>query len=95
MCSHEQKNCPRCNSKFECKVGSINLCQCTTVILNDKEREYMRENFDDCLCASCMKDIKSEYHTQVYHNKLKSILGVFYRKYKKFTNDKRRESSTI
>lgn len=86
MCSHEHKFCPRCNAEFECKVGSINLCQCASVTLNENEREYIREKFDDCLCAKCMQEIRSEFHNQLFQDKLKSILGVFYKKpqFKKF-----------
>ena len=79
MTKHEMKNCPGCNAEFECKVGSILLCQCTTVRLEEEEREYINSRFDDCLCADCMKALKSEYHNQRFQDKLKSILGVFYK----------------
>jgi hypothetical protein len=59
---HEIKRCPRCNVSFECKVGSILLCQCTTVTLSPKERDYLKEDYEDCLCASCIKDLKAEFH---------------------------------
>ncbi|MEM9897469.1 MAG: cysteine-rich CWC family protein [Bacteroidota bacterium] len=63
MIKHEITPCPRCGKTFECKVGSILLCQCTTVELNQEERDYINEWFDDCLCASCMKDLKAEYRS--------------------------------
>lgn len=80
MNKHEIKNCPRCNSPFECKVGSITLCQCNNVKLNEDEKNYLQENFYDCLCAGCMKIVKGEYQNKLFNKKLKSILGVFYRK---------------
>jgi hypothetical protein len=61
MSKHEQVYCPRCQAGFECKVGSILLCQCTTVTLNDAERHYIRKHYDDCLCAGCIKALKQEY----------------------------------
>jgi len=62
MCEHEKKNCPHCNQLFECKVGSILLCQCTEVTLTEDERSYIRNFYDECLCANCMIEIKNEYH---------------------------------
>lgn len=54
---HEQKYCPRCHSTFECKVGSILLCQCNKVELKDRVKNYLKKNYNDCLCASCMEEI--------------------------------------
>jgi hypothetical protein len=77
MCKHEEKYCPRCHAVFECKVGSILLCQCTTVSLKEKERDYMREKYDDCLCASCLKKVRTEYHNNKLKGKIKKLLGIF------------------
>jgi len=82
LSKHEIQCCPRCKSSFECKVGSILLCQCTTVELNDEERDFIHRKYDECLCSACMKSLKSEYHNQLFQSKLKSILGVFYREKK-------------
>jgi hypothetical protein len=62
MSEHEKKYCPRCSTPFECKVGSILLCQCTSVTLTETERNYLHENYEDCLCANCMKELKIECH---------------------------------
>lgn len=80
MYKHEEKYCPRCETKFECKVGSILMCQCTTVTLNQDESDFINEIYEDCLCANCMKALKAEYRNQLFQTKLKNILGVFYRK---------------
>lgn len=77
MIKHEKKYCPKCNSVFECKVGSILLCQCTTVKLNEKERDYMKEKFDDCLCADCMKEVRAEYHNNKLKSRIKKLLRIF------------------
>lgn len=77
MCEHEKKYCPRCDALFECKVGSILICQCTGVTLNAEEREYMGEQYSDCLCASCMKQVKTEYHIQRQNDKIRKMLGFF------------------
>ncbi len=76
MCEHEQKYCPRCQARFECKVGSILLCQCSAVPLNQDERDYMSGQYNDCLCANCMKDLKAEYHDNLFKGKLKNMFGM-------------------
>ena len=79
MLKHEEKICPKCNEKFECKIGSILLCQCTTVKLNEVEKDYIKEQHNDCLCANCMKELKAEYHNKRLKNKLKKLLRIFER----------------
>ncbi|MBL0740329.1 cysteine-rich CWC family protein [Chryseolinea lacunae] len=74
MIKHEEKKCPRCHAPFECKVGSIVLCQCSAVKLNDDERHYMQQCFNDCLCASCMKEMKSEFQLHRFKTRLKRLL---------------------
>lgn len=68
MCEHEQKYCPHCNVLFECKVGSILLCQCTPVALTEDERMYIKGRYDDCLCADCLMKMKVQYKEEVRLN---------------------------
>jgi len=77
---HEEKYCPRCREAFECKVGSILLCQCSEIRLNYEELEYLKSQYEDCLGANCMKELKAEYHNELYHSKLKRILGEAYKR---------------
>ena len=35
---HEPRNCPRCNKTFECKVGNIAQCQCSSIVLSEEEK---------------------------------------------------------
>ncbi len=58
MSLHEIKYCPSCNQKFECKVGSIYLCQCSTIKLSEKEKNYVENKYSDCLCINCLQKIK-------------------------------------
>jgi len=44
MSKHETRQCARCdtllfNKLFECKSGSIMLCQCQTVVLSTEQLE--------------------------------------------------------
>jgi hypothetical protein len=61
MIKHEDKYCPRCNTVFECKAGSIALCQCSTIKLSVEERVYVESKFEDCLCIDCLVTLQKEY----------------------------------
>jgi hypothetical protein len=74
---HEEKLCPRCQTQFECKVGSINLCQCQSVYLTTDEMDYIRKQFDDCLCANCLLELKKEYKQQQFEDKINRAYGYF------------------
>lgn len=58
---HEQKNCPRCNQSFECKVGDINHCHCSNITFTLAEKAFIEERYSDCLCNACLKDLKNKY----------------------------------
>jgi hypothetical protein len=62
MCQHEQKHCPRCKQVFECKVGSIHLCQCSNIPLTTEEKYFIQQQFEDCLCINCLHQLKESYH---------------------------------
>ena len=61
MCKHEDKHCPRCNIVFECKAGSIMICQCSTIQLSVEERAYVELKFEDCLCVDCLRVLQKEF----------------------------------
>ena len=73
---HENKICPRCNSNFECKVGDITKCQCYTIKLNDAERDFLSRNYADCLCADCIKEIRTAYNQAQQEKHLKQVSGM-------------------
>lgn len=73
MCEHEKKYCPRCQGGFECKVGSIQLCQCATVRLSQEERDFISTQYADCLCAACLKEMKAEHHRALFNDRLHAI----------------------
>ena len=64
MCKHENKYCPRCNSLFECKPGSITQCQCFGVIFSAEEKQQIGDNYTDCLCHTCLLELKNEFAVQ-------------------------------
>lgn len=61
MCKHEQKNCPRCNVAFECKLGDITNCQCYGIELTVEEEAFISSNYGDCLCRSCLLQLQQRY----------------------------------
>jgi len=58
---HEQKLCSRCEQPFECKAGTISQCLCNAVVLTAEERAFIEERYKDCLCVTCLKDLKNKY----------------------------------
>ncbi|WP_091207365.1 cysteine-rich CWC family protein [Mucilaginibacter gossypiicola] len=74
MANHENKHCPRCNAPFECKVGSILLCQCQGINFTDQERDYIRLTYPDCLCRNCLMVMKHEISTKAAQKKIRTIL---------------------
>ncbi len=70
MNKHEIKNCPRCNSEFECKVGSVLLCHCSSVTLSEEQVKYLRSRYDDCLCHDCLLQVRKEFNLQKHRQKL-------------------------
>lgn len=71
---HENVKCERCHVPFECKAGTINLCQCQAVALNTEQRNYIRYRYDDCLCANCLKELRTDYNVAKFNDQLNSIM---------------------
>lgn len=66
MPQHETETCPRCKKSFECKVGNITACQCSSVQISYEEKVYIESKYISCLCAQCLKDLQFEY--KLYRN---------------------------
>jgi len=75
MAHHEDKHCPRCGAPFECKVGSILLCQCHGLTFSDAEWDYIRLTYTDCLCRHCLQTIKHEISTNRANETIEAILA--------------------
>jgi hypothetical protein len=61
MCKHEEKSCPRCQQRFECKPGDVVHCQCYGIMLTTEERAFIEDRYNDCLCRNCLLDLKQRY----------------------------------
>jgi Family of unknown function (DUF5522)/Cysteine-rich CWC len=56
MPQHEIKACAACNQPFECRVGDVLRCHCTSVELNEAQRQSLADTYDDCLCHQCLQE---------------------------------------
>jgi hypothetical protein len=66
MPKHEEITCPRCNHSFECKCGTIQLCLCMSVQLDDAQREFIAEQYDGCLCRDCLDELAQKNAALVF-----------------------------
>jgi hypothetical protein len=60
MGKHEQKNCPRCGTAFECRVGDVANCQCHGIELPVAAADWMAQQYGDCLCRHCLLQLKAQ-----------------------------------
>jgi len=74
MNKHELKTCPNCHQPFECKSGDIINCQCETVNLEAQHRNYIEKQFNDCLCAQCLVDLRSKINSQQFTQKINNLI---------------------
>jgi len=61
MTKHEIIPCERCGKSIECKANAFTKCQCAGVQLNLNEMQYISENYEGCMCAACLQELKHEY----------------------------------
>ncbi|MCW3785608.1 cysteine-rich CWC family protein [Plebeiibacterium sediminum] len=55
------KKCGRCNQEFNCRHDDIFECHCIHVPISQKAQKYLKENYKDCLCNKCMKEIAQQF----------------------------------
>jgi hypothetical protein len=61
MNNSNTKSCPRCNIEFECNSSSIENCQCNIILLSDETKKQLQDQYQDCLCINCLKEIQTEF----------------------------------
>jgi uridine kinase len=49
-----KKICQNCNQTFECNKVKIIECNCYSVKLSDKDKQFIITKFKDCLCNNCL-----------------------------------------
>lgn len=61
-----KKVCPRCGVTFDCKHDEdIRSCHCATIELDAPMRDYLKENYPDCLCPDCLMAVRGEFRAYV------------------------------
>jgi hypothetical protein len=54
-----EKQCSRCNTAFNCQ-NETRGCWCEALDISDETLLHLKENFDNCLCPSCLKDYETK-----------------------------------
>ena len=72
-----QKTCPRCDAVFECNNHNIADCQCIYIPLDARQLKYIGDNYTDCLCNSCLQDIKDCFYTFGINPNFKKYVNKF------------------
>lgn len=49
------EQCPRCQQAVTCLADTIQQCPCSSIQLDAEARAYLKENYDGCLCISCLQ----------------------------------------
>jgi hypothetical protein len=58
-----KKICSRCSSSFNCREDRTDLCHCTHIHLLSGVREYIKEEYANCLCPQCLKETNTNFHS--------------------------------
>ncbi len=61
MSKETEKSCSRCEVNFEC--SSDYGCWCNDVSLTAEQLSWIKENYDNCLCPSCLRIVSQEEST--------------------------------
>lgn len=54
-----EKKCPKCKELFVCNHNNIRNCHCAEVKLSEKQKAWIKDNFSNCLCNKCLRDINN------------------------------------
>jgi hypothetical protein len=54
----KQKRCSKCGLTFEC--GGLFGCWCRQVKLDQAALAALKQQYDDCLCPSCLRQISQD-----------------------------------
>lgn len=50
----KRKRCAKCNTEFTCS-DSGNSCWCNQHKLSTEQLDYLKENYNNCLCENCLR----------------------------------------
>ena len=58
-----EKKCNRCGALFVCTPEDVTACHCSKVDLTFEETRYIAGRFGECLCHTCLLELKQQHHT--------------------------------
>ncbi len=62
-----EKTCAKCQNKFVCNATDIKNCHCSNVSLTPELIAKLQVNYQDCLCADCLKVLSANLEKkQIY-----------------------------
>ena len=53
--------CPKCSTPFICRVDSILECRCIEVPITAEARDYIANNYANCLCYDCLLEVSKHF----------------------------------
>ncbi len=56
----KHKNCSKCNAEFTCNDSGTNSCWCDNYKLSEEQLASLKENYANCLCEKCLKQIPNK-----------------------------------
>ncbi|MFT3993093.1 MAG: cysteine-rich CWC family protein [Dysgonomonas sp.] len=72
-----KKICQRCSASFTCREDRIDLCKCKKISLVSGVRDYIKDNYDNCLCPDCLLETSTFFNAcsvnPMYLEKIKKI----------------------
>ena len=57
-----RKTCKRCSAVFGCREDRVELCSCRKISVASIVREYIKDNYSDCLCPKCLKETSISFY---------------------------------
>lgn len=58
------KKCAKCKAEFNCRHDEILECHCVQVPISAKAQKYLTENFKDCLCNKCLREVAEKFNVK-------------------------------
>lgn len=57
-----KKICARCSNSFTCREDRTDLCQCTHTYMVPGSKDFVKNNYENCLCSACLKEISKSFN---------------------------------
>jgi ribosomal protein L34E len=53
--------CAACNNPFQCLPENITACHCYGVVLSDAAKDWIKAQYEGCLCSDCLQKIQEQF----------------------------------